>query len=626
MKSLKIRLILAVLLVAFISISSATLVGINAIQRQALSNAEHEVSLVRRVLTRNLAMWVEMNKQQLNAFANTFDESKDLDQMLEQKMRAGNFIASYIAFDDGLLRDYPLSEDGWGDDFVASSRPWHILASANPGRTVLTRPYLDSNPDVGMVVTFAHRMRNAVVAADVRLATMADAVVGADMGDLGYVMLLDGEDQVLIYPPTRSALFAMSDLSPDLTPGLVRQNLDNDQLLPMTIADSASLVGFASIPGSDWQLAFVVDRAELMRPVYSLLQSMIMIAVLILALIALAAAYAVKLLLQPLNTLETAMQDVSQGEGDLTRQLTYLEDNELGRISAAFNQFLSQVHDLVVEAKGSARHLAQTAKVSAEITVENQQQISRQQDEISQVAAAIHEMSATASEVASGANEAAESARSATQASEQASGKARDNGSSMNQLANEIGATAKVIDELNQDAQKINYILNTIQDIAEQTNLLALNAAIEAARAGDHGRGFAVVADEVRALSQRTHEATGEIQKMIESLQGRTGQAVSMMEQSVDVAQGTIENAKAVQESLGQINQAIASIDAMSQRIASAASEQNVATNEISQITTVIKDAAEQLAHSFEETQQQVQQTTDLSHGIEQNLKRFHTR
>ena len=107
----------------------------------------------------------------------------------------------------------------------------------------------------------------------------------------------------------------------------------------------------------------------------------------------------------------------------------------------------------------------------------------------------------------------------------------------MRQIADNIGASARLVSQLGERSEQITAIVNTIRGIADQTNLLALNAAIEAARAGDQGRGFAVVADEVRQLAGRTSRSTAEIAEMIGMILTETRDAVASMDATQEGAQ-----------------------------------------------------------------------------------------
>lgn len=98
--------------------------------------------------------------------------------------------------------------------------------------------------------------------------------------------------------------------------------------------------------------------------------------------------------------------------------------------------------------------------------------------------------------------------------------------------------TATSMEQLQGSSQEIGNVTKLIIAVAEQTKLLALNAQIESARAGAAGKGFAVVAGEVKELAGRSAEATQQIIRMIEAIQGESLQAVDGISGIV----GLIEN------------------------------------------------------------------------------------
>ncbi|EXF44370.1 chemotaxis sensory transducer protein [Pseudomonas sp. BAY1663] len=109
-------------------------------------------------------------------------------------------------------------------------------------------------------------------------------------------------------------------------------------------------------------------------------------------------------------------------------------------------------------------------------------------------------------------------------------------GDSIKQMVGQADAVVSSTRDLAQSSQRIQSVVQVIQQIAGQTNLLALNAAIEAARAGDLGRGFAVVADEVRKLAEKTGQNAEEISTDIGRLAAEIRQVAEHIEaQSADV-------------------------------------------------------------------------------------------
>ncbi len=172
-------------------------------------------------------------------------------------------------------------------------------------------------------------------------------------------------------------------------------------------------------------------------------------------------------------------------------------------------------------------------------------------------------------------------------------------------------------------SSNIGSILDVIRNIADQTNLLALNAAIEAARAGDQGRGFAVVADEVRVLAKRTTDSTAEIENMIQSLQSRSGQAVSVMQSCVSEMENSINQASDANSAMEEIQAIIFEISQMSSQIAQAAEEQRSTTTSIARSLEDISHIADSNYSSMEEVAEASSKLDSLAHQQNDLVMRF---
>jgi methyl-accepting chemotaxis protein len=275
-----------------------------------------------------------------------------------------------------------------------------------------------------------------------------------------------------------------------------------------------------------------------------------------------------------------------------------------------------QVHD-VLEA---------TVRASREIH-ESTEELARGADAQTQqaalVASAAEEMTNTVGENARHISTAAEMAQQSGDNAEEGGRIVRDTISGMDDIVAVVALSAQTVQALGASSQQIGDITRVINEIADQTNLLALNATIEAARAGEHGKGFAVVAGEVKTLASRTAQATQEIARMIDRIQGEAARAVETMGRVSD----QVENGKALVDRAGT---ALESIIANSRQVlesirqvAEASEEQASTTGHISQNIDAISRVTVATARGNQSISSSVEELNGLIEDLQARVARF---
>ena len=327
----------------------------------------------------------------------------------------------------------------------------------------------------------------------------------------------------------------------------------------------------------------------------------------------------------PLHTTVLAMNDISQGDGDLTQRLMVKRDDELGKLGSSFNRFADDVGKMVIDIRQSSQSMNQASHKLNELLANMHAGINRQHEESEQVATAINEMSAASMEVARSAQEASTAAEHADHLVKQANNQLLIAIKVINGLAKHVDEGANAVDQLNQQSSQIGSVLDVIRNIAEQTNLLALNAAIESARAGEAGRGFAVVADEVRTLAKRTQDSTHEIEAMIEQVQQGTTTVNNIMQSIKSGSATSVNEAGEVEKALNEVLLSVNTITSQNAQIATAAEEQTSVSEAINQNMTTIVDIANKTANDTDVATSYMHDLTDTATQLEQNVSRYKT-
>tara|TARA_R110001583_G_scaffold52393_7_gene162835 strand:+ start:660 stop:2324 length:1665 start_codon:yes stop_codon:yes gene_type:complete len=371
-------------------------------------------------------------------------------------------------------------------------------------------------------------------------------------------------------------------------------------------------LGYAiMLPDSDWMLgtgAYIDDidlvineyaqkankaSAERLFLLLTIAISLIILTIIIVLVVAIK-------MVNPIERMANNLNDIAQGEGDLTKRLVITGKDEISHLGQSFNLFVDKLQQIIKEIRSATTEVNQAGSEMSRQSSEIAKQLISHNNETDQVVSAITEMSSTANEVACNTNQVAEATQAAAEEVMRAQECVDVSLSEIANLVEEINGAASSVSELSEQSKKINNVLSVIGEIAEQTNLLALNAAIEAARAGEQGRGFAVVADEVRSLASRTQASTLEINDMLKELHRLVTVSVNSMELSQERSARSVESSTAISESLSSVTTAVGSINDMSTQIATAATEQSSVTEEINRNIYAIQEIVNTLTEGSE--------------------------
>ena len=307
----------------------------------------------------------------------------------------------------------------------------------------------------------------------------------------------------------------------------------------------------------------------------------------------------VGVIINPINRTIAALQDIAQGNRDLTVRLDDSANNEIGRMGHWFNVFIQKLQGIIKDVADGVQTISSSSTELSAISEQMAQGIQTVSDKSNTVSASAEEMSANMNGVATAMEQAASNTNMVASLSEEMSTTideiARDAEKAKgisNDAANKASHTSENMDQLGVAARSIGNVVETITEISEQVNLLALNATIEAARAGEAGKGFAVVANEIKELAKQTADATLDIKNQINEVQATTAVTVA---------------------DIDKISSIIDTINEIVGTIATAVEEQSAATKEIA-------NNIAQASQGLQEVNGNVNQSTSVAGDITQDI------
>ena len=293
----------------------------------------------------------------------------------------------------------------------------------------------------------------------------------------------------------------------------------------------------------------------------------------LIALAAVAAFFFSRYLAGPMVRLAGEIQTAAQTR-NLATHFNASRSDEVGDISRSLNKLFGVLRETLASVIEATEHSASTAEQNAATSASCRADAQQQRREMTQVDDAITRFETALEDMRRQLETTAEQMRDASQVARTGKHQMGDVVDQVSRLQGQITHSGESMQALTSAADDIVAVVDTIKGVAEQTNLLALNAAIEAARAGEHGRGFAVVADEVRRLSANTHDATGEIQQLIDRLRQTVSSTASGLVTEQESAAQCVAFSSAAQSSLQNIQHTVQSMESVIAGIAGLSAEE----------------------------------------------------
>ncbi|WP_247688591.1 methyl-accepting chemotaxis protein [Pseudoalteromonas sp. MMG012] len=445
----------------------------------------------------------------------------------------------YLGSEQGGFIQYPAEPLG---NYDPRKRPWYQNAKKSPRDVIITEPYQGVTGQAMVSVAtgiYKNGSFAGVQSLDVTLSTLTDIVSNIRLGETGYLILMDGNGVILADPKNPDNNFKnMKELNSPLYQALGAAR--NQPFLSIETEQKTVTAKRYHSDKLNWRFVAIIDEEEILSSAYSMSMLISMIALVMLVIFGIIAVILANKIVYPIERVSEGLRDIAQGEGNLSKRLQVIGNDEISELATWFNQFLNSINSLVKDIQQNAHTLNSAAHHFETQITDIRTQCHSQSDTANQAATNTESVNNMAHIVSQNCQDSLTEIAQTDECAHNGNTLIGNTVTQVAQLNDSLSGSAAAMSQLESESNNITNILGVIRAIAEQTNLLALNAAIEAARAGEQGRGFAVVADEVRTLAQRSHDATQEIEQVLTKLIDQTRSVSEKMTQSVSASNDAI--------------------------------------------------------------------------------------
>ncbi|MDR1848584.1 MAG: cache domain-containing protein [Zoogloeaceae bacterium] len=234
---------------------------------------------VRAVINGNriaLMYWVAQRRAAIEAIAERLALANDPVPFLIVGKNAGRFDQTFVGYEDKRII-YHLADKKPPAGYNPTVRPWYIEAEKTRN-TIVSQPYICTSTQQPCI-TIARSVfakTPSVVGGDISLAEITLLVNSIQLHNDGYAFLVTRDGKIVAHPQPDSALKPVEEVIPGFNAEILITADANATPHEFVSEGIPKYMVAASIPGTDWVLCLVVDRAMVLSPLRYLLGGLLL--------------------------------------------------------------------------------------------------------------------------------------------------------------------------------------------------------------------------------------------------------------------------------------------------------------------------------------------------------------